>query len=102
MGLALAAKAAKVTTNAERRLRYGYIRLSHSVVSITKEPSAKDDPMILTRQASLIIISALFTISLFSPHLPDSAEQWLSSLLLGSLVAVSLMLVSGCRHFLQE
>ncbi|MEG0007895.1 hypothetical protein ACW5XF_00970 [Aeromonas lusitana] len=58
--------------------------------------------MILTRQTSLIIISALFTISLFSPQLPDSTEQWLSSLLLGSLVAVCLMLVSGCRHFLQE
>ena len=37
--------------------------------------------MILTRQTSLIIISALFTISLFSPHLPQSTEQWLSSLL---------------------
>lgn len=58
--------------------------------------------MIMTRQTSLIIISALFTISLFSPQLPDSTEQWLSSLLLGSLVAVCLMLVSGCRHFLQE
>ncbi|MCH7369979.1 MULTISPECIES: hypothetical protein [Aeromonas] len=58
--------------------------------------------MILTRQTSLIILSALFTISLFSPQLPDSAEQWLSSLLLGALVAVCLMVGSGCRHFLQE
>lgn len=58
--------------------------------------------MHLSRQTSLIIISALFTISLFSPQLPDSAEQWLSSLLLGSLVAVCLMVGSGCRHFLQE
>lgn len=58
--------------------------------------------MHLTRQTSLIITSALFTISLFSPQLPDSTEQWLSSLLLGSLVAVCLMVGSGCRHFLQE
>ncbi|WP_431830228.1 hypothetical protein [Aeromonas salmonicida] len=41
-------------------------------------------------------------ISLFSPSLPDSAEQWLSTLLLGSLVAVCLMVGSGCRHFIQD
>ena len=58
--------------------------------------------MILTRQTSLIIISALFTISLFSPHLPQSTEQWLSSLLLGSLVVVCLLGGSGCRRFIWD
>ncbi|MBV7415007.1 Uncharacterised protein [Aeromonas encheleia] len=58
--------------------------------------------MILTRQTSLIILSAIFMISLFSPHLPESAEQWLSCLLLGSLVAVCLMVGSGCRRFIWD
>ena len=58
--------------------------------------------MILTRQTSLIIISALFTIGLFSPHLPQSTEQWLSSLLLGSLVAVCLLVGSGYRRFIWD
>ncbi len=58
--------------------------------------------MILTRQTSLIIISALFTISLLSPHLPQSTEQWLSSLLLGSLVVVCLLVGSGCRRFIWD
>jgi len=58
--------------------------------------------MILTRQTSLITLCAILMISLFSPSLPDSAEQWLSTLLLGSLVAVCLMVGSGCRHFIQN
>ena len=58
--------------------------------------------MILTRQTSLIIISALFTIGLFAPPLPQSTEQWLSSLLLGSLVAVCLLVGSGCRRFIWD
>ncbi|MBP0601403.1 MULTISPECIES: hypothetical protein [Aeromonas] len=58
--------------------------------------------MRLTRSTSLITLSALLMISLFSPQLPDSAEQWLTTLLLGSLVAVCLMVGSGCRHFLRE
>jgi len=58
--------------------------------------------MRLTHSTSLITLSALLMISLFSPQLPDSAEQWLTTLLLGSLVAVCLMVGSGCRHFLRE
>lgn len=58
--------------------------------------------MILTRQTTLITLCAILMISLFSPSLPDSSEQWLSTLLLGSLVAVCLMVGSGCRHFIQD
>jgi hypothetical protein len=58
--------------------------------------------MILTRQTSLITLCALLMISLFSPRLPDSTEQWLSTLLLGSLVAVCLMVGSGCRRFIRD
>ncbi len=58
--------------------------------------------MHLTRQTSLIILSAVLTSSLFFPRLTDGAEQWLSSLLLGLLVAVCLMVLSGCRHFLRD
>lgn len=58
--------------------------------------------MILTRQTTLITLCAILMISLFSPSLPDSAEQWLNTLLLGSLVAVCLMVGSGCRHFIQD
>jgi len=36
------------------------------------------------------------------PQVPNSAEQWLTTLLLASLVAVFLMVGSGCRHFLRE
>ena len=58
--------------------------------------------MRLTRSTSLITLSILLMISLFSPQLPDSAEQWLTTLLLGSLVAVCLVIGSGCHHFLQD
>ena len=58
--------------------------------------------MRLTRSTSLITLSILLMISLFSPQLPDSAEQWLTTLLLGSLVAVCLMVGSGCRRFLRD
>ncbi|MFM4820158.1 hypothetical protein ACP6EV_14150 [Aeromonas hydrophila] len=58
--------------------------------------------MFLTRPTSLITLCALLMISLLSPRLPDSAEQWLTTLLLGSLVAVCLMVGSGCRRFLQD
>lgn len=58
--------------------------------------------MFLTRPTSLITLCALLMISLFSPRLPDSAEQWLTTLLLVSLVAVCLMVGSGCRSFLRD
>ncbi|MGY3893021.1 hypothetical protein [Aeromonas enterica] len=58
--------------------------------------------MIQTRQTSLITLCAILMISLFSPRLPDSAEQWLSTLLLGSLVVVCLMVGSGCRRFIRD
>ncbi|CAJ1837303.1 MULTISPECIES: hypothetical protein [Aeromonas] len=58
--------------------------------------------MFLTRPASLITLCALLMISLLSPHQPDSAEQWLTTLLLGSLVVVCLMVGSGCRRFLRD
>ncbi|KMK97575.1 hypothetical protein VL01_05440 [Aeromonas enteropelogenes] len=58
--------------------------------------------MFLTRPASLITFCALLMISLLSPRLPDSAEQWLTTLLLGSLVVVCLMVGSGCRRFLRD
>ncbi|MGL6476723.1 hypothetical protein ACSZNN_18155 [Aeromonas hydrophila] len=58
--------------------------------------------MFLTRPTSLITLCALLMISLLSPRLPDSAEQWLTTLLLCSLVAVCLMVGSGCRRFLRD
>ncbi|MFQ2257268.1 hypothetical protein [Aeromonas dhakensis] len=58
--------------------------------------------MFLTRPASLITLCTLLMISLLSPRLPDSAEQWLTTLLLGSLVVVCLMVGSGCRRFLRD
>jgi uncharacterized BrkB/YihY/UPF0761 family membrane protein len=58
--------------------------------------------MLLTRQTSLITLCSLLIISLFYPRLPDSAEQWLSTLLLGSLVTVCLMVGSGCRRFIRD
>ena len=58
--------------------------------------------MFLTRPASLITLCALLMISLLSPRLPDSAEQWLTTLLLGSLVVVCLMVGSGCSRFLRD
>lgn len=58
--------------------------------------------MFLTSPASLITLCALLMISLLSPRLPDSAEQWLTTLLLGSLVVVCLMVGSGCRRFLRD
>ncbi len=58
--------------------------------------------MFLTRPSSLITLCALLMISLLSPRLPDSAEQWLTTLLLGSLVVVCLMVGSGCRRFLRD
>ncbi|MFQ1863798.1 hypothetical protein ACK369_18880 [Aeromonas veronii] len=41
-------------------------------------------------------------ISLFTPHMPQSTEQWLTTLLLGLLVTVALLLVRGCRRFMME
>ncbi|WP_162517058.1 hypothetical protein [Aeromonas hydrophila] len=58
--------------------------------------------MFLTRPTSLITLCALLMISLLSPRLPDSAEQWLTTLLLGSLVVVCLMVGGGCRRFLRD
>jgi uncharacterized BrkB/YihY/UPF0761 family membrane protein len=57
--------------------------------------------MRLIRPTSLITLCTLLVISLFS-QVPNSAEQWLTTLLLASLVAVFLMVGSGCRHFLRE
>lgn len=74
---------------------HGYITLSQEGI--------KDDPMLLmTRQSLLITLCTLLTISLFTPHMPQSTEQWLTTLLLGLLVAVALMLVRGCRRFMME
>lgn len=58
--------------------------------------------MRLIRPTSLITLCTLLAISLFFPQVPSSAEQWLTTLLLASLVAVFLMVGSGCRHFLRE
>ncbi|MFQ2531928.1 hypothetical protein ACK30J_11015 [Aeromonas caviae] len=58
--------------------------------------------MRLIRPTSLITLCSLLVISLFLPQVPNSAEQWLTTLLLASLVAVFLMVGSGCRHFLRE
>ena len=58
--------------------------------------------MRLIRPTSLIALCTLLVISLFLPQVPNSAEQWLTTLLLASLVAVFLMVGSGCRHFLRE
>lgn len=58
--------------------------------------------MRLIRPTSLITLCTLLVISLFLPQVPTSTEQWLTTLLLASLVAVFLMVGSGCRHFLRE
>ncbi len=58
--------------------------------------------MRLIRPTSLITLCTLLVISLFLPQVPNSAEQWPTTLLLASLVAVFLMVGSGCRHFLRE
>ncbi|MFB2864936.1 hypothetical protein [Aeromonas sp. MdU4] len=58
--------------------------------------------ILMTRQSMLITLCALLMISLFTPQLPQSTEQWLTTLLLGLLVAVSLLLVRGCRRFMME
>lgn len=58
--------------------------------------------MRLIRPTSLITLCTLLVISLFFPQVPSSAEKWLTTLLLASLVAVFLMVGSGCRHFLRE
>ncbi|AUY12304.1 hypothetical protein C3F36_21505 [Aeromonas sp. ASNIH2] len=58
--------------------------------------------MRLIRPTSLITLCTLLVISLFLSQVPNSAEQWLTTLLLASLVAVFLMVGSGCRHFLRE
>ena len=57
--------------------------------------------MRLIRPTSLITLCTLLVISLFLPQVPSSAEQWLTTLLLASLV-VFLMVGGGCRHFLRE
>ncbi|WP_202904320.1 hypothetical protein [Aeromonas caviae] len=43
--------------------------------------------MRLIRPTSLITLCTLLVISLFLPQVPTSAEQWLTTLLLASLVA---------------
>jgi hypothetical protein len=82
---------------------YGYIKLSYTVVSLLFATASQGRPMMIqTRLTSLITLCAILMISLFSPRLPDSAEQWLSTLLLGSLVVVCLMVGSGCRRFIRD
>jgi len=82
---------------------HGYITLSQEGINIVSGEQTKDDPMILmTRQSLLITLCTLLMISLFTPQLPQSTEQWLTTLLLGLLVAVALLLVRGCRHFMME
>ena len=49
--------------------------------------------MRLIRPTSLITLCTLLVISLFLPQVPNSAEQWLTTLLLASLVALSMLLV---------
>lgn len=58
--------------------------------------------ILMTRQSLLITLCALLMISLFTPQLPQSTEQWLTTLLLGLLVAVALLLLLGCRRFMME
>ncbi|MGN5125605.1 hypothetical protein [Aeromonas sp. 30P] len=73
---------------------HGYITLSQEGIKIVSGEQTKDDPMILmTRQSLLITLCTLLMISLFTPHLPQSTEQWLTTLLLGLLVTVALLLV---------
>lgn len=82
---------------------HGYITLSQEGIKIVSGEQTKDDPMILmTRQSLLITLCTLLMISLFTPHLPQSTEQWLTTLLLGMLVTVALLLVRGCRSFMME
>ncbi|MEH8244601.1 hypothetical protein Q7I21_01095 [Aeromonas veronii] len=58
--------------------------------------------ILMTRQSLLITLCTLLMICLFTPHLPQSTEQWLTTLLLGLLVPVALLLVRGCRRFMME
>lgn len=82
---------------------HGYITLSQEGITFGSGEPTKDDPMILmTRQSLLITLCTLLMISLFTPHLPQSTEQWLTTLLLGLLVTVALLLVRGCRRFMME
>ncbi len=82
---------------------HGYITLSQEGINIVSGEQTKDDPMILmTRQSLLITLCTLLMISLFTPQLPQSTEQWLTTLLLGLLVAVAMLLVRGCRRFMME
>lgn len=69
---------------------------------MSSEPG-KDDPMMLmNRQSMLITLFTLLMISLFTPQLPQSTEQWLTTLLLGMLVVVALLLLRGCRRFMLD
>ena len=82
---------------------HGYITLSQEGINIVSGEQTKDDPMILmTRQSLLITLCTLLMISLFTPQLPQSTEQWLTTLLLGLLVAVALLLVRSCRRVMME
>lgn len=62
----------------------------------------KDDPMTLNREHFLITLCMLLMISLFTPQIPQSVEQWLTALMVGSLAVVVLMLIRGCRRFMLE
>jgi len=56
----------------------------------------------MSRQSMLITLCTLLMISLFTPQLPQSTEQWLTTLLFGLLVAVAMLLIRGCRLFMME
>lgn len=58
--------------------------------------------MLMNRQSMLITLFTLLMISLFTPQLPQSTEQWLTTLLLGMLVVVALLLLRGCRRFMLD
>jgi len=58
--------------------------------------------ILMTRQSLLITLCTLLMISLFTPQLPQSTEQWLTTLLFGLLVAVAMLLIRGCRLFMME
>ncbi|MCF7720157.1 hypothetical protein H9X98_21075 [Aeromonas jandaei] len=58
--------------------------------------------MTLNREHFLITLCMLLMISLFTPQIPQNVEQWLTALMVGSLAAVVLMLIRGCRRFMLE
>lgn len=50
----------------------------------------------------LFICFALLVITLFTPLLPQTTEQWLTTLLLGLLIVLCLVLIRGYRCFMMD